>query len=254
MNWTFQLFSARDTGLTDALQIVSDAGFTCVEAYRDNFEDPGLFRASLDIHGLTVPSMHINLGPLRDDTAAMMQRARDFDCHHIVCPYLEMDERPVDAAGWLVLIAELSDHAKRWKDAGFTFAWHNHDFEFFSLSDGALPMQLILEHAPELQWEIDLAWIVRAEADPIPWLQNHLPRISAVHLKDLAPAGECADEDGWADVGFGVVPWKAIVPLLAQTSATVFAVEHDNPSDLQRFATRSFATLSSFSEQLSSKQ
>ncbi len=254
MDWTFQLFSARNTELADALKIVTNAGYTCVEAYRDNFQDPDEFRSLLDKHGLKVPSMHINLGPLRDEPAAMMQRARDFGSHHIVCPYLEMHERPVDTAGWLVLIAELSDHAKRWKDAGFTFAWHNHDFEFVALPDGALPMQLILEHAPELQWEIDLAWIVRAQADPIPWLQDNLSRISAVHLKDLAPAGECADEDGWADVGFGVVPWKAIVPLLAQTSATVFAVEHDNPSDLQRFATRSFATISSFSDQLGSKQ
>jgi len=251
MNMNFQLFSARNTEIGDALQIVADAGYSGVEAYRDNFVDAAAFRSNLDKHGLKVPSMHINLDPLRTDAAAMMQRARDFGSQHIVCPFLAVEDRPADSKGWQTLIAELSDHAKRWADAGFTFAWHNHDFEFVALPDGALPMQLILENAKELQWEIDVAWIARADADPMPWIQDHLSRISAVHLKDIAAAGECTDEDGWADFGHGVVAWNAIMPAVAKSSATVYAVEHDNPSDLNRFATRAFATASSFSELLS---
>jgi len=252
MSWTFQLYSARNTELADTLQIVADAGYTSVEAYGDNFNDPDALRAGLDTHGLKLPSLHINLGPLREEPVQMMKRAHDFSAHHVVCPYLEEQERPVDSAGWIKLIAELSDHAKRWGDGGFTFAWHNHDFEFKALADGAIPMQLILEHAAELQWEIDVAWIVRAGADPIPWVRDNPSRISAVHLKDLAPAGECAEEDGWTDLGYGVVSWDSVFPLLSKTPATVYAMEHDNPSDLQRFATRSIATASSFNDLLTS--
>jgi len=252
MSWTFQLYSARNTALADALQVVADAGYTSVEAYGDNFNDPDALRAGLDKHGLQLPSLHINLRPLREEPAEMIRRAHDFGAHHVVCPFLQEQERPVDSTGWIKQIAELSDHAKRWRDAGFTFAWHNHDFEFTALADGAMPMQLILEHAAELQWEIDIAWIVRAGADPIPWVENNLSRISAAHLKDLAPTGECAAEDGWADLGYGVVPWGSVIPLLSQTPATVYAMEHDNPSDLQRFATRSIATASSYNDQLTS--
>ena len=135
MNWSFQLYSARNTALTQTLAIVSEAGYSGVEAYRDNFIDPDLFKRALDAYELLVPSMHINLGPLRDEADMCMRRARDFGSTHIVCPYLEPAERPIDFAGWSVLIAELSDHAKRWQDAGFTFAWHNHDFEFAALAD-----------------------------------------------------------------------------------------------------------------------
>jgi sugar phosphate isomerase/epimerase len=170
-----------------------------------------------------------------------MQLARDFGSTHIVCPYLDVDERPTDAPGWTALGAELSGHAQRWRDAGFEFAWHNHDFEFHALPDGAVPMQLLLEQAPELQWEVDAAWIVRGGAEPQHWIRDYASRISAVHLKDIAPEGECQDEDGWADFGHGVVPWETLMPLLSQTSAHIHAVEHDNPSDLRRFATRAIA-------------
>lgn len=242
MNWSFQLYSSRNTDLAQALSIVSKAGYSSVEAYRDNFINADLFKRLLDEHQLLLPSMHINLGPLREEAESSMQRARDFGSLHIVCPFLEPENRPTDSAGWSLLIAEVSEIAKRWQDAGFTFAWHNHDFEFVALADGAIPMQLLLDGAPELNWEIDVAWIVRAGADPIPWIDAHASRISAVHLKDIAPSGECKDEDGWADLGFGVVPWSSAMPKLLKTPASIYAMEHDNPSDLVRFATRSIAT------------
>ena len=53
-------------------------------------------------------------------------------------------------------------------------------------------------------------------ADPIAELKRYAGRIEAVHVKDIAPAGQCVDEDGWADPGFGVLDWSTLVPLLKQ--------------------------------------
>lgn len=238
-NWSFQLYSARNTALPEALRIIAAAGYTQVEAYRDNLADPDAFRRETDANGLSVPSMHINIDSLRADPAACQKLAKLFHCDHVVCPFLDVIERPSDAAGWNAIVQELADMAKCWRDAGFTFAWHNHDFEFVALSDGSVPMQRLLEGAPDIQWEVDAAWIVRAGADPLPWVSQYADRISAVHLKDVARSGECEEEDGWADLGYGIVPWDALAPLLKHSAATVFAMEHDNPSDLNRFATRS---------------
>ena len=67
-------------------------------------------------------------------------------------------------------------------------------------------------------------------------------RLTAVHLKDIAPSGENADEDGWADLGHGTVDWKALKAALAGTKVRYFVMEHDNPKDAERFASRSIAT------------
>jgi sugar phosphate isomerase/epimerase len=242
MNWLFQLFSARHTALTESLRIVAEAGYVGVESFRDNFNDPEELKQGLDLYGLQMPSMHINLDPLRQQPEECLRRAREFGVQHIVCPYLEEPDRPTDSSGWVTLAAELSDLAKRWQDAGFTFAWHNHDFEFNKLQDGATPMQLILETATELHWEIDIAWIVKAGVNPANWIEQNASRISAVHMKDIAISGECEDEDGWADLGHGIVPWTSLMPLLNKTPAALYIMEHDNPSDLQRFATRSITS------------
>ena len=101
-------------------------------------------------------------------------------------------------------------------------------------------MDLIFEAAPLTDWECDVAWIARAGASPAKWIKRYAGRITAFHVKDLAPKGQNASEDGWADVGEGVIDWPSIMDLSRKTRALHYMMEHDNPSDLERFARRSF--------------
>ncbi|MBI4046998.1 MAG: sugar phosphate isomerase/epimerase, partial [Devosia nanyangense] len=48
-----------------------------------------------------------------------------------------------------------------------------------------------------------------------------------------------------ADVGFGTLGWNNLIKdVKARTAAQYFVAEHDNPSDIERFASRSIATAS----------
>ncbi len=70
--------------------------------------------------------------------------------------------------------------------------------------------------------------------------------ILAVHVKDIALAGEKTDEDGWEDVGHGTVDWAELFTALRKTPVRYFIMEHDNPSDDTRFASRSIETVKNF--------
>lgn len=248
MNCYLQLFSARHTAIDESLRIVAESGYAGVEAFGDNFVDADAFKAGLQKYDLSVPSIHINLGKMCTDMKGCISLAREYNTRHIVCPYLEEKERPVDAAGWQALARELADIESQWADAQCTFAWHNHDFEFTAMDDGSMPIEHLLDTASAMKWEADVAWIVRAAVDPAPWIKRYQSRLSAVHLKDIAPTGECADEDGWADLGEGVVKWDALMPSLLESPAEIFIAEHDNPSDLQRFAQRSINAFKAMSK------
>jgi sugar phosphate isomerase/epimerase len=129
------------------------------------------------------------------------------------------------------------------KASGIGFGYHNHHWEFGKLPSGKTPMELILG-SPDVTWEMDLAWVVKANEDPIEWMDKFGDRITAIHVKDIAPAGEKLDEDGWADVGTGTLDWKALTAAAkAKTKASVFVMEHDKPSDPIRFATRSIESV-----------
>ena len=53
----------------------------------------------------------------------------------------------------------------------------------------AVPQDRIFEGGPDLEWEMDVAWVIRGGADPLAWIETYKDRITAAHVKDIAPAG-----------------------------------------------------------------
>ncbi|WP_442580045.1 sugar phosphate isomerase/epimerase family protein [Mesorhizobium sp. ASY16-5R] len=248
MSWSFQLYSARNFQPWDkVLQFLGQVGYTQVEGFGGVYGDPAGFRRELDKNGLSMASGHFSIDLLENDFDGAARIAETLGVKLIACPFLMPDARPADAAGWRAFGERLGKVGAKAKKAGFDFAWHNHAFEFEPLADGSVPQTHILDAAPDIGVELDVAWVIRGNADPLDWINRYAKRILAVHVKDIAPAGQNTDEDGWADVGQGTVDWKGLIKVLKEKSAAqVYVMEHDNPSDYQRFARRSFDAVSHF--------
>jgi sugar phosphate isomerase/epimerase len=248
--FSYQLYSSRKfPPLKDTLSMLASAGYAGVEGYGALYADPGKvaeLTAHLKDSGLAMPTGHFSLDMLEGEPARVLEIARALGIETIYCPHIAADQRPSDRAGWVGFGRRLHEAGKPIRDAGLGFGWHNHDFEFKALPDGTLPQEAIFEGAPDLEWEADIAWVIRGGADPLHWIGAFGDRVSSVHVKDIAAAGENADEDGWADVGHGSVDWKGLMVALRGTGAKHFIMEHDNPSDDARFARRSLASAKTY--------
>lgn len=248
MNWSFQLYSARNFQPWEGvLETLGKVGYTQVEGFGGVYDDPKAFRAELDKNGLAMPTGHFSIDALENDFDGVRKIADTLGITLLICPFLMPDQRPSDAAGWRGFgerLAKVDDAAKK---ASYGFAWHNHDFEFKKLADGSVPQELILAAAPDIGWEIDVAWVVRGGDDPLAWIDKYGKRISAVHVKDMAKPGEGLDEDGWSDVGHGTIDWAGLIKVLrAKSGAQYYVMEQDNPNDIERFARRSIAAVKTY--------
>lgn len=241
MTASFQLYSARNfTPWDDVFATLSELGYTGVEGYGALYVDTAKVRAAMDATGLSMPTAHIGVPDTEENLDTVLANAKALGITAIFGPHIAEEDRPTDKAGWAAFAARLDAIQKALAPHGISYGWHNHDFEFVACDDGSIPMETMLETAPGLLWEADIAWIVRGGGDPIAWITKYADRIAAVHVKDIAPDGECSDEDGWADVGEGTMDWAGILDAVrSKTAAKHFVMEHDNPSDFKRFATRS---------------
>lgn len=248
MNWSFQLYSARNFMPWDkVLKIVAAAGYKQVEGFGGVYDDPKAMRAQLDANGLTMPTGHFSIEMLESDFGAAQKIAEALGIKVMICPWIAPEARPTDAAGWTALGKRLGKIGETAKRAGYEFAWHNHDFEFNKLPDGLVPLDLLMDAAPEIGLEFDIAWCFRGGEVPWPYIDRYGRRIVAVHVKDIARPGDNLDEDGWADVGHGTVPWKEVMAALGTKSATrYYVMEQDNPNDIERFARRSIEAANKF--------
>ena len=243
---SFQLYSAREfPPIEKTFKLLSDLGYTQVETFGAQYANPQSIADLSQEFNLKIPTGHFGLPQLESEFESVVQISKRLGVSLVVCPFLDVNRRPNDSAGWCEFGKQLESIAKELSTHNLEFAWHNHDFEFKELPTGEIPMNLILDSAPSIKWEADIAWIVRADVDPVSSINQYQNQIEAVHIKDIAKTGECEDEDGWADVGHGTMDWNMLLKLLSSSNTKYFIVEHDKPSDVARFAKRSIEYLKS---------
>lgn len=247
---SYQIYSSRNfPPLAATLKMLGEAGYEGIEGFGGLYQSPAQvdeLAAGLKANGLAMKTSHIGLDMLEAQPDYVVGIARQLGWAKAYVPHVMPDQRPDDAAGWREFGARLQKAGAPLRAAGIGFGWHNHDFEFVACRDGSIPQAAIMEGGPELEWEIDLAWVVRGGSDPLAWIERYKSRITAAHVKDLAPAGENEDESGWADPGHGRLPLGDYVTALRGHGVNFFVLEHDNPSDDKRFATRALASAKTY--------
>jgi sugar phosphate isomerase/epimerase len=246
MDFSYQLYSARnESSLDDTFKTLKSLGYTQVEGWGGQFADPAALAQSLKNAGLVMPTAHMGYSQL-EDTDAALKIADTVGIQTVYCPAPPSADYREGTGDWRAFAEGLARIAGKFKAAGKGFGYHNHHWEFGDV-DGKTPIELILDASPDTQWEMDLAWVVKANEDPVAWMDKLGSRITAIHVKDIAPAGENADEDGWADVGQGTLNWKQLLAdAKSKTQARYFVAEHDKPADAIRFARRSMEALKGY--------
>ncbi|MDR2958663.1 MAG: sugar phosphate isomerase/epimerase [Stenotrophomonas sp.] len=227
-----QMYSLRNAGSLDQqLKIVHDAGVHAVETVGTQGVSASELKQLLDRYSIRTISSHVALAELRRDLDGVVAFNRSIGNTTLVVPYLDAKDRPTDAAGWTALGQELGRLARQVRAKGMRLAYHNHDFELAEVNGKTGLERLFAAAGPDLQTELDLAWVARAGHDPAVMLGKFRGRLFAVHAKDNAPKGQAEDEGGFAAVGQGVLDWNAILPAASAAGVQWYILEHDQPRD-----------------------
>jgi len=245
---SIQLYTLRSLeGLDRILDAVAEAGYRHVETVGSHLDDAPGMRAKLDARGLKASSSHVSLAALREKPDAVADACRTLGFNDLFMPAVPPDQRDMDAGGWLSLGRELGQMAARFQEQGLTLGYHNHHWELKPKEGDKTALELIFEAAEgtPLAWQVDVAWLVRGGVDPKRWIDRYRRRVASAHVKDLAPAGQNDDQDGWSDVGAGVLDWRTLWRTCRDAGARWMVVEHDKPADPVQTARASFAFLRS---------
>ena len=236
---SIQLHSLRELGDLDRqLEALAGLGFRQVETVGGHLADAAGTRARLDAHGITAPTGHVGMADLRQRPDWVVEQAKTIGIEQLFMPAVPMEERAMPAEGWRAVGAELGAMAQRLQAQGLALGYHNHHWELEAFADGRTPLELLFEGAKgsPLTFEADLAWLVRGGVDPSAWLDWYSDRLTAVHVKDIAPWGENEDEGGWSDVGAGTLDWPTLWHGAVAHGARWMVLEHDKPKDPLHFA------------------
>ena len=240
---SIQLYTLRELGDVDrVLDAARAAGFRYVEMIGAHLDDAARMGRKLEDRGLQGSSSHVGLQQLREKPEAIVDACEALDIDELYMPAVPPEQRDMDAAGWRALGAELGEIAEDLQAGGLRLGYHNHNWELEPKEGEKTALELIFEAAGSapLVWQADVAWLIRGGAEPETWLSRYRDRLSSAHVKDIAPDGENTDQDGWADVGHGVLDWPKLWEVCRASGAGWMVVEHDKPADPAGCARRSY--------------
>ena len=223
-----QLYTVRgamEESVERTLERVAAAGYTEVEFAGYFDRSPQEIRSALEANGLTSPASHVPLEMLEDQWESAVDVAATVGHDYLVVAYIEPANR-TSLDDYRAYAARFNQVAERAREAGLTFAYHNHDFEFESLED-RIPFDVLVEETdPELvKFEMDLFWITKAGSDPLAYFRDQPGRFPLVHVKDMSADGEMTA------VGDGTIDFASLFASSDGAGIRHYFVEHDNPAD-----------------------
>lgn len=192
-----QVYSVREDAakdLKDTLQRIKEMGYDGVELaglYDMSAEE---VRAILDEVGIPAISAHV---PYEQLIANMEKTIQDYiiiGCKFIAIPYLQEEVRP-GSTNFGEVLREIEKIGRACKEKGVTLLYHNHDFEFIRMEDGAYGLDAMYASIPSdyLQAELDTCWVKVAGEDPADYVRKYANRCPIVHLKDFYKEGMPTD-------------------------------------------------------------
>ena len=229
------LYSLRGDCARDfegTLRAVREVGYEGVELIDLHGHDPHAVRALLDELGLAVCGRHASLERIESDLDALAGVLRAVGSDRLVLAWIPP---PATAQEADAVVARIAPLARRVRDAGLRFGFHNHDGELRPLDDGRTVLDRLLElDEDELFFEVDLGWAGFAGVEPAAVVERLAPRVPLVHVKDLAPRAE----QRFVPVGDGDVGYGDVLPAIEGLGIDWLLVEQDEVGELGLDAVR----------------
>lgn len=236
------LYTLRDAmgeNVDSTLQAVADANYAYIEAasYADGKFyglSPAEFKAKLEGLGLQPLSTHQGSVTLENADAMMADvKAAGFEYFVVPVPPMGMfqfnpETRELSMSGTAEELAEILNTLGEKANAnGLSLLYHNHDFELRENNDGVVVLDYLLENCnPELvNFQMDLYWVTKAEADPLAYFDKYPGRFKSWHVKDMD------DQGRFAPVGQGKIDFGAILAQKEKSGMVYYCVEQDMTFD-----------------------
>ncbi|WP_163538024.1 sugar phosphate isomerase/epimerase [Gracilibacillus sp. YIM 98692] len=185
-----QLYSVRDHTSKDfigTLRQLGDMGYEAVQ-FAGFFDTPAEeLKQVMDESGLVAAGSHMPFDTLTGEQLdASLAYNRTIGNDLIICPILPEEYRQ-DEAGYYRAAQELNEIGRKCKEAGFTFAYHNHNMEFFDLGNGKRGFDILFEEtdAEYVKMELDCYWVTHGGYDPLQTIRAYDDLVVSLHIKDM---------------------------------------------------------------------
>ena len=221
--YTLREYTKTPPDIAKTLARVKKIGYDAVQVSAFGPINPAELGKILRNEGLACAATHVPLARMKNETQAVIDEHRMWDCHYTAIGGLF----PKDATAphYVDFASDYNATAKKFAGSGVEVGYHNHSHELARFGETTALAMLIEKLDPSIWFEIDTYWITHGGGDPAAWIRKVTGRIPCVHLKDMAIKPDRTQY--MAEVGVGNLNWREILKACKEAGVKWYLVEQD---------------------------
>lgn len=237
VSYTFRKDFAKD--LPKTLDYTKSLGITNIEFSNLFGKKASELRALLDARGMICTSYGTNYDVLLNKTDSIIQDAKTLGAEFVRVAWIP-HSKPMDIELAKKTVADFNTMGKKLKEAGLTFCYHNHGFEFTPYEGGTYFDYIVQNTNPKyVSFEMDILWVFHPGQDPASLLKKYPKRFRLMHVKDLKK-GVKGDFTGGTPssndvtLGTGQLNLPEILKAARKTKIKHFYIEDENDKSMEQ--------------------
>lgn len=221
--YTVRNFCKTLESFDESCRKVKEIGYKIVQLSGIGAFAPEDIKKILDKHGLQAVCTH------RPFLNYFDHMQTEIDYHNkIGCKICGLGGMPNYAArddNLAIVSTVIGPVCEQLKEAGLTFAYHNHAFEF-EKKGNKYAWDVFLERikSDNIKLILDVYWLAYAGINPAKFIRENKGKVACVHLKDLKIAN---GEQKMCEVGKGNIDWDDVLAACEEAGVEYALVEQD---------------------------
>lgn len=240
----YTVSGALEKDLPGTLDRLHAIGYRLVEAFHYPGYNAKSLRQAVEKAGLDCPSAHLDFNQPNLDS--LFREAETLGVRYTVSSELHFRNsqypkgkpwREMTVDDYKMLAGEMNNIGWKAKQAGFEYAYHNHDMDFRDLGGGQIGYDILLRQSDPsmVNFELDCGWMAVAGYDPAEYLRRYSNRYKMLHIKQFvknSPRTTTTDGPGkpqGTELGRGKPDYKPIFAAAKVAGVQYYFVEQEPP-------------------------
>ena len=250
---TFTVRKEQKRDLAAAYRPLVDTGIRDVEIARIDFTEQNAQRVRTLGETLGIRPVSIQVKPkyVFGDVEGVSRFCQIAGCTRVVISMLPFSCILGKEEAFYSFLSRLDEQYERYRERGIVLAYHHHNWEYVTLSNGKTRMQELLERTRSIRFVHDTYWTARSGVEPARQIAAFGDRLLGVHLRDLAFRKRLLDvvpHD--APLGDGVIDFGAVLDAVRASGCEYMVIEQNSADPYADIAKSYRYITSSFADRL----
>lgn len=225
---TFTIRKAQKKDIRAAYMPLIRLGIKRFEVARIDFNEKNALalRELVDTEGIEIVSIQVKPKYVFGAPEKIISFCKTVGCKRVVISMLPFGVILGKEKKFYDFLGRLDAQYDLYKENGIVLAYHHHNWEYITLSNGKTRMEELLSKTERIKFVSDTYWTARCGISPSGQLREFGERLLGVHLRDLTHVARGLKVNAKnCPVGEGVIDFSSVIMAAEKVGAEYLVIE-----------------------------